>query len=215
MDEPLKNARWEQVAILIAAGMQRAAAYRQIYPDSSARAARSSCATLVARPSVKARIQAIQQDTLTQYNTRRTMSRDQLHDWLSIIVNEGVMGKDPVPIKDRLKAATLLASIGGYHAPARSEKLSLTANVDATAQQTDFAKRLAAAKQIKGEGGPEEKEVVVTHPTRNVDSELIGSESGNSDKVKPSLESASDSQAVEKVDSSRESPLDPEAGHGL
>ena len=233
MDAPLKNARWEQVAILIAAGMQRAIAYRQVFPESSARSARSSCATLVARPTVKARIQAIQQDTLTQYSTRRSMSRDALHDWLSAIVDHGLMGKDKdkVPPRDRLKAASLLASIGGYHAPARSEKLSLHASIDATAAQEDFAKRLAAAKQIKGEGGPEEREVVVTPLAHNMDSEIPGVDSGNSDmeygalapsedkdtvdKIEPSLESASDSQADNKVDSSRESPLDPEMGHGL
>ncbi len=240
--QPLRNLRHEKVCQLAATGVTLIAAYIATYGCSKT-SARGSVGNLRALPMIQARITAIQKDSLTQYDAR--MTRDALHDWLTIVVDKGLMGKTVVPPRDRLKAASLLASIGGYHAPARSEKLSLHASLDVTKSHTDFSKRLAAAKQIKGEGGTEERGVVVTPLAHTGDSEVSGTDSIESsppthtgdqelsgeseevlnqsmdsaassgpDKVEPSLESASDSQAVDKVDSSKESPLDPKMGHG-
>lgn len=55
----LKNAKWEQVAQLAAQGIDQTHAYLTVYPKSSEAAARSSAATLLANPSVRARVQEL------------------------------------------------------------------------------------------------------------------------------------------------------------
>ena len=207
METPLRNSAWERFAVLVASGIKQATAYKTVYTDSSANAARSSACTLRAKPNVSARIESLKEDTLEHFNA---YTRDRLHSWLATVVEKGTMGTVEVPPRDRLKAASLLASIGGYHAPARSEKLSLHASIDATAQHTDFAKRLAAAKQIKGGGGQEQVGVVVTPLTRNMDSEIPSDlDGGKADKLGPSLDSVPDSVDAIEDDSLGESPSAP------
>lgn len=101
LSEPLKDARHEQFAQLLATGMEKMAAYKQVYPKALGRSAKSAAPRLFSK--VVARVRELQDASAT----RNTLTMIERRERLARMVRCDLEDFDPARDGDLLQEKTI------------------------------------------------------------------------------------------------------------